>query len=275
MDPMAAELERQALPPPSLCPKCGGELTVYRTTDRPYRRCNRCYNAKRRVPTNKHRSRVCPACGALRPRAVLTCPACTATRETRYGAQRLDAKYPGYVAVLRANGEAADRLLRNYYKGAVAFPAPSRVFPGLIESLDGRLRREQRDKDVTLCMALAALPMGDQREFLELYLRDPIDARHWASLPRWKRPIRKGDTTDQHIWSFFIMQRLNMEMHADGHAFALKDQGYQLQQMGGTLRKIADIARFAAVLETYGEMLHAGDAMGNTARKPWEERPNS
>jgi hypothetical protein len=118
---------------------------------------------------------------------------------------------------------------------------------------------------------LAALKIVEQRDFFELYLRDPADARHWASLPRWKRPIRKGDKTDQHIWKFFIMQRLNMEMHADGHAFALKDQGYQLQQMAGVLRYIADNERFAAVLTTYGEMLHAGEELGNTARKPWEE----
>jgi len=143
------------------------------------------------------------------------------------------------------------------------------LFPGLVSSLDAPLRHAKLDQDVGLCTQLAALKPADQSEFLALYLVDPADAQLWARVPRWQRPIRKGDKTDRAIWKFFIMQRLNMESHAKGYRFDLKAQGYQLMQMGGVLYGLADANRLAAVLSSYGAMLHAGEDLGDTKRPPW------
>jgi hypothetical protein len=155
------------------------------------------------------------------------------------------------------------------------FPAASLVFPGLSSALDARLHEVHRDQDVGCCTQLAALKSTDQSEFLVLYLVDPADAQLWAKLPRWQRPIRKGDKTDQAIWKFFIMQRLNMEAHANGYPYPLKAQGYQLQQMGGVLYGLKDANRLAAVLSSYGAMLHAGEDVGDTTRPPWQSLSHS
>ncbi len=158
---------------------------------------------------------------------------------------------------------------------APAFPPPSTVFPGIEAALDHRLIREQRDKDVALCQALAVIPANDQRDFLELYLFDPADARQWAALPAWKRPIRKGDTDDQQIWKFFTMQRLNMEQAASptAPAWAMSSQGAQLPQMFGVLAYLspAGLKKLCLVMSTYGTALQHGHQLGNVTKKPWEE----
>jgi len=187
---------------------------------------------------------------------------------------------PAYLEVLRQR-LAPDTLIRlcatlytSTRKGyRPVLPAPSTLFPGLVSSLDAPLRHAQRDQDVGLCSHLAAVKPAEQSEFLALYLVDPADAQLWVRLPRWQRPIRKGDKTDRAIWKFFIMQRLNMEAHAHGHVITLKAQGYQLQQMGGVLYGLADANRLAAVLSSYGAMLHAGEAVGDTHRPPWADIP--
>ena len=153
------------------------------------------------------------------------------------------------------------------------YPRPSRVFRGLDAALDQRLIREQRDKDVVLCRAVASVPAVDQREFLELYLHDTADAQHWASLPRWKRPIRKGDADDIEIWKFFTMQRLNMERAAtDTPPWPMTSQGAQLPQMFGAIARLspAGIHKLVTVMNAFGTHLQHGLALGDVVRRPWE-----
>jgi hypothetical protein len=144
-------------------------------------------------------------------------------------------------------------------------------FSGLAASLDARLIRDERDKDVPLCRALAVIPVIDQREFLEFYLRDPVDARHWASLPRWKRPIRKGDPDDIQVWKFFTMQRLNMEQAAStGPPWSMASQGAQLRLMFGWFDglSMAGIKKLVLVMNAYGALLQ-GREIGDVVKPPW------
>ena len=190
--------------------------------------------------------------------------------------QKLDTRYPGYwlaIASALPPDEAA-RLARNFDKAnGVSFPPASRVFPGLDAGLDTRLARVELDKDAAFCAELAAMPTAQQRDFLELYLVDPVDARHWATLPAWKRPIRRGDSSDQYIWKFFIQQRLNMEALARGQAIDLKAQGYQWKQMAGCLLYITDWRRFALVMSIFASMLHSGQDVGDVINPPWLAAP--
>jgi hypothetical protein len=147
------------------------------------------------------------------------------------------------------------------------------VFAGLDPALDQRLIRERRDKDVALCRTIAVLPPTDQREFFELHLKDPNDAQHWAALPKWKRPIRRGDTDDQRIWKFFTMQRLNMEQAArDDPPWSLASQGMQLPQMFGVLRDLSPegIKKLCSVMSMYGLMLGHHEDVGDVVHKPWD-----
>jgi hypothetical protein len=155
------------------------------------------------------------------------------------------------------------------------YPHPSELFSGLDPSLDQRLIREKRDKDIALCQAVAAVPIGEQREFLELYLVNPIDAQHWASLPRWKRPIRKRDADDELVWKFFTMHRLNMEQAAaDARPWSMASQGAQLPQLFGIMMRLSPqgIRKLGLVMNAFGDALQYGRDLGNVHKKPWEER---
>lgn len=189
--------------------------------------------------------------------------------------QKIDQVWPGYGALL-----TDEKLLlraEQYFPHVSGFPLPSRLFPGIAAALDRRLIQDHRDKDVALCQALAAIPANDQRDFLELYLVDPADAHHWAALPAWKRPIRKGDPDDQQIWKFFTMQRLNMEQAASpvAPAWAMSSQGAQLPQMFGVIAYLspAGLKKLCLVMSMYGTALQHDQALGNVTKKPWEERP--
>ena len=119
------------------------------------------------------------------------------------------------------------------------------------------------------------VPPDDQREFLELFIIDPADARHWAALPRWKRPIRKGDADDVAIWKFFIMQRLNMEQAAaEAPPIPMPSQGAQLPQMFGALTQLspAGLQKLCTVMTAFGVMLQHCRNVGNVSKKPWEEK---
>jgi hypothetical protein len=156
------------------------------------------------------------------------------------------------------------------------FPLPSKLFTGLDPALDHRLIRDEHDKDVVLCQAVAAVPAPNQQEFYELYLVDAADARHWAALPRWKRPIRKGDTDDQQIWKFFTIQRLCMEQAANplAAAWPMTSQGAQLPQTFGTIRYLtpAGLQKLVDVMGSYGNMLQYGRDLGDVTKKPWDEK---
>lgn len=190
----------------------------------------------------------------------------------RRGRARINAQWPGYGDLL--NDEA---VLVRAGSGAwphhvAGYPLPSRVFPGLDPGLDHRLIRDHRDKDVPLCQVLAAIAADDQREFLDLFLVDPADAHHWASLPRWKRPIRKGDADDVSVWKFFTMQRLNMEQAATGTPWSMVSQCAQLPQMFGVVAylSLAGVQKLVAVMNAFALVIQQGRDPGNVMKKPWD-----
>jgi hypothetical protein len=160
------------------------------------------------------------------------------------------------------------------WPNVAGYPRPSQLFPGLDPTLDQRLIRIGRDKDVSLCRMIAAIPQAEQREFLDLYLVDPTDAQHWARLPRWKRAVRhKANKDNEQIWKFFTMHRLNMELLDSGHGWNLREQGHQLQRVFGTLQHLTlkGLTKLIDVMSVYGQMLHAGQDVGSVLKKPWEE----
>jgi len=257
----------------SLCPKCG---------IRPKRRggpyCQPCSNQAQRERRDLQKTSLsrCPSCGKGLPHGGSGCPETKRQSSSRRGRQQINAQWPGYGDLLTdeallvlagSHGPHRIPLLRGY-------PLPSRLFHGLDAALDQRLIREKRDKDVRLCQAVAAVSTGDQREFLELYLVDPNDAKHWAAIPRWKRPIRKGDPDDVLIWKFFTMQRLNMEQAAsDAPPWSMASQGAQLPQMFGAIYRLSPqgVRKLCLVMNTFGDALQYGRGLGNVNTKPWEE----
>ena len=152
---------------------------------------------------------------------------------------------------------------------------PSVYFPGIGPRLDGRLVLLGRNTDVDLCESLAAVQSDDQREFLDLYLQDPADAKHWAELPAWKRPIRRGDEQDRLIWRVFTVVRLNMEFAAkEGpRRWGIKSQGLQLRSLGGLLSSIKATDRLGRVLSLYGQTIWDGLDSGNPKTPPWQGLP--
>jgi hypothetical protein len=266
------------VPPSSPCPKCG--IRPRRLNGTYCRECTREWFQARRLRQQKNRSSLCRKCGATKKTGVSECTRCAINRAARYGEQRVREQFVGFADVLIAALSEPEciRVFANFYKNRTArFPPPSKLFPGLDARLDARLIRDHRNKDVALGQALAAIPANDQRDFLELYLVDPADAHHWAALPAWKRPIRKGDADDQQIWKFFTMQRLNMEQAASpvAPAWAMSSQGAQLPQMFGVIAYLspAGLKKLCLVMSMYGTALQHDQALGNVTKKPWEERP--
>lgn len=269
----ATAVERKAVsaPPPSVCPKCGGAFTRYKNgRGVEYRRCDGCRYAKRRLlSTTKTGTKRCADCGGRLPHKgkEQRCPATRHRYLIERGRQRIERQWPGYAAVL------PEHVLANAgHNKRVAYPPPSQLVPGVAPGMDAVLMRAQQDKNVALCRELAGLTPSEQSTFFTLYLADPADARHWARLPTWKRPIRKGDITDQYIWKFFVQQRLNMAALAEGRTIDWKAQGYQWTVMAACFRYIKDPERFATVLGTFADLLHRGQELGDVQRPPWQAR---
>jgi len=261
----AATVDDGTTPPLSLCPKCG-----IRPRIRAGLLCRLCVNEAQRARRHlqKTSTKHCANCNQVLPHKGV-CPSTTRRNFIARGRRLIEDRWPGYADLLPEDlvGRAGHSWPH------VRFPHPSKVFAGLDPALDHRLIREARDKDVALCQALAELPDADQREFLELHLKDPADADRWARLPKWQRPIRRGDPDDQRIWKFFTMQRLNMEQAArDDPPWALASQGMQLPQMFGVLRDLSadGLRKLCTVMSTYGLMLGHREEVGNVIRKPWE-----
>jgi hypothetical protein len=265
------------IPPPSLCPKCG--LRPRRYIGGKCKSCATEAQRERRRRLQKNRSTSCGKCGARRPVGQKReCAKCAFNRAASYGEQRMREQFLGLAdAISTAVAEPERlRLFANFYKNKFCrLPSPSQLFAGLDPKLDDRLIREHRNKDVVLGQALSAMPTCDQREFFELYLVDPADARHWAKLPTWKRPIRSGDKDDIQIWKFFTMQRLNMEQAArEAPPWSMASQGAQLPQMFGSIAYLTPegFKRLVIVMTSYGTALQYGRELGDVVKKPWEEK---
>lgn len=254
----------------SLCPNCG--LRPRRAANGTRGYCRECHRAWERAHLDQKKSsrKQCPLCGAWLPHKGHGCPEKARRYYIQRARQKLNERWPSYGDVVTDEKFLA-RAGQNWPRIA-GYPLPSEVFQGLDASLNHRLIRDQRDKDVTLCQAVSAIPADEQREFLELFLVDPVDAQHWATLPRWQRPIRKGNADDVAVWKFFTMQRLNMEQAATGTPWALASQGAQLPQMFGAVARLSltGVQKLVAVMNGFGLVLQQGRDPGNVMKKPWD-----
>lgn len=256
--------------PPSPCPKCGIRMRRL-VNGKPRGYCHECGRARYRL--QKAPQKQCESCGTRLPhRGGHGCPEVARQWKIRRGRQNINSRWPGYGDLL--TDEALLARAGADWPHVAGYPLPSRLFCGLDAALDQRLIREKRDKDIALCQAVAVVPVGEQREFLELYLADPNDAKHWAALPRWKRPIRKGDPDDILVWKFFTMQRLNMEQAAaNAPPWSMASQGAQLPQLFGTLMRLSPqgVQKLGLVMNAFGDALQYGRDLGNVMKKPWEQ----
>jgi hypothetical protein len=256
----------------SLCSKC---------RERPRRRhgayCKPCEMVAQETRRRLQKSLIahCIKCHARLPhKGGQGCPETMHRWRVQRGRQNINQRWPGYGDLL--TNESLLHRAGVHWPGVQGFPLPSELFHGLNAALDQRLIRDGRDKDVKLCQAIASVAAMDQREFLELYLSDPKDAQHWAELPRWKRPIRRGDPDDVLVWKFFTMQRLNMEQAAaEAPPWSMASQGAQLPQMFGTLMRLSPhgVQKLGLVMNAFGDALQYGRDLGNVIKKPWDEQP--
>jgi hypothetical protein len=186
----------------------------------------------------------------------------------------LEAQAPGYSA-----GLSEDQLLQigQTVRGQPTIPLPSVRFPGLLAALDQRLRDHHLDTAVSMCEAIARLDKDDQRDYLELYLKDPDDAARWASLPSWKRMLRKGDAEDQLIWKFFVSFQLTLALLAKpegsidtrGPRQSLPSIGAELRVWAGLLQRLPDTQKLSAFLSVYGTFLKRNEPTDLTTT-PWQ-----
>lgn len=282
MDPAVGHFLRNepASPPP--CPKCQGTRQRRYTGDRArFWHCLDCDAArKRRLSTAKkiRKAQRCAQCGEQDWFPSGDCRPCVLRHAAERGHRLLADEYPDYAERVVAALPESDRTryFANLSKGrkrigfnVVAPLPPSRIFPGLNPSLDDRLLREGRARDVACCQAIAQVPPSDQREFYERYVKNPALAQRWARVERYKRPLIAGDKQDDLIWKLFTIIRLQMEMLAEGRTWALAGVGRSLVQQAGFLDAITERRRLVEVLSTYGSMLAHGEDVGDVMHPPW------
>jgi hypothetical protein len=253
-------------PPP--CPKCGESQWRREKSGRGmFWRCQPCRIRKQRAVRTQ---RSCPLCHKRLPHKSRQCPVAQRLGLVAKGRRLLDAQWPGYSAGL--GDDVLERIGRTS-RGALPLPRPSERFPGLLASLDDRLIRDGLETNVEFGQVLATLKEADQREYVDLYRIDPADANLWASLPKWKRVIRRGDKNDRQIWKFFVGFRLNMELLANPNApggRSMASQGRELCVWAGALSYLTDVRRLTDFLSEYGSMLANGEDMGDVTKPPWE-----
>lgn len=216
----------------------------------------------------------CQQCGKKLPHHGGVCPETRRKWYVKIGKDYIEQQWPGYSELLNETMLAKAGRARNRTRNLLnvsGFPKPSELFPGLDPAVDNYLVREKRDKDITLCRIISSIPVHEQREFLNLYLIDVIDAQHWLNLPNWKRPLRKGDIEDQQIWKFFTMQRLCMERASSTSPWSLASQGAQLPQMFGVLDHLSvnGLKKLVLVMSMFGSALQNGNNIGDLVTPPW------
>ena len=265
-------------PPP--CPKCQGTRLRRYTGDRArFWHCLDCDAARKRQSTRAKKVRKttsCARCGGHDWFPSGDCRLCVLRHGAERGHRLLAERYPDYAEQVMAALPESERTQyfanlakANKRPGLAAPLPPSRIFPGLNQSLDDRLLREGRARDVECCQAIAQVPPPDQREFYERYVKDPALAQRWARVERYKRPLIAGDKQDDLIWKLFTMIRLQMDMLAEGRAWTLPGVGRSLVQQAGFLDAITERRRLVEVLSTYGSMLAHGEDVGDPTRPPW------
>jgi len=180
-----------------------------------------------------------------------------------------------------ARSEFLIRVVRtNRVGGKIRYPLPSEIFPTLQPGIDTWLLKHGHDKDPSLCERIAGLGRMDQAEFCRLYLEDPQDAEYWSTLPRWKRPIRRGDASDRIIWKIFVVTRTQLENYLMGGSTNRKLLGMTLNQQAGMLEelyklstrmKVDGIARLNTVMRGFSAVMESGDELGDPAHAPFPD----
>lgn len=267
----SSEDSRTRTAPSKACLKCGAIRWIWNQSGKYGSwRCRSCLTSKSRTAQSGSAKR-CEQCGGKLPHRPGKCPETSRRNFITRGRIKLNERWPGYGDAL-TDEHWLEKIGHGWPKST--YPPPSFVFAGLNPSLDTRLIRVERDKDVAFCRTLAQVPSQEQREYLEIALIDPADAARWVSLPLYQRPIRKGDQDDIAIWKFFTMQRLNMNLAATGRPWDLASQGAQLPQMFGVLARLtlSGLHKLVLVMNGYGYALQAGRPLGNVVKKPWEDR---
>lgn len=152
-------------------------------------------------------------------------------------------------------------------------PRIAHFFPKIHPSLAKRLVASGANLNVGTCATLSEIRREDQGQYLDLYERNPIDAKRWACLAPWKRPIRDKTPENEAIWKAFTILRLWMERAAtDGvDAWSLASQGHNLRQLAGALGQVKDTTKLQLVLSGYGGLLADGKPPENRSTPPWEE----
>ena len=175
------------------------------------------------------------------------------------------------ILVEPARSELLARIaLTNRPGAAWRLPRPSELFRAIRPGLEARIIRDKRHTDIELCRQLARVPDGEQGEFYDRYLADPMLALRWAALPRWARPIMAGDADDKWIFGLFTMVRMRLDGHANGMTATLAGLARSLVQEIGFWDSIKDHRRAQLVLSTYGSMLAHGEDVGDVVTKPWD-----
>jgi len=174
--------------------------------------------------------------------------------------------------LIRASATPAQRPLR--------YPLPSELFPTIQPGIDTWLIKHGHNKNLPLCEKIAGLPRMEQFDFCKLYLENPQDADYWASLPKWKRPIRRGDQIDRLIWKYFAVTRLQLENYLIGGQTSRKLQGMTLNQLAGILEslqrvsasvKVDGMTRLLTVMRGYAYVMESGDDLGDPAKAPFPD----
>jgi len=172
---------------------------------------------------------------------------------------------------------------------AKAFPRTGRwgvrldlaiVYPTLETGVIRQLATAGRDTDVELLDALAALPAGEQRGYLDRALAGRMaEAAAWVAIPRWQRALLPRDKEAEEIWSAFRLLYLHLEgcdamaRETGGKAMTVGARANFWRTFGGKLageHGVRNPERWSSVFTVFGWMLeHEPGRLGDVATPPW------
>src|SRR5262249_34958402 len=86
------------------------------------------------------------------------------------------------------------------------------VYPTLERGVARQLATARRETDIALLDALAALPSGQQQDYLaRAFAGTQAGADAWVAIPRWQRALLPRDAEAEEIWSAFRLLYLHLE----------------------------------------------------------------
>lgn len=190
-----------------------------------------------------------------------------------YLVERLEREAPAFAAAL-ARGKYRSARAAAIAAGILKEPTPlelaRRAFAKLSKAEAKQFVRSLPDALVAEIGHTASATTPKRRSSPTSALTAAQEAKR-TTLPQWQQPLYRGDEQDVHIWRLFTLERLRMEMAAEGRAWGLASQGHDMMVRAGILRHIPDRERLFAVLYTYGAMLASGEDVGDVTHPPWAE----